>query len=67
MAAKILLDPALHDMFFCLTCSAGLGVLNMAVQAVSKMSGCSETEAKSQFFLLDKDVCFHSLLVQLHY
>ncbi|KAL5058472.1 hypothetical protein RYX36_030076 [Vicia faba] len=35
--------------------SAGLGVLNMAVQAVSKMSGCSETEAKSQFFLLDKD------------
>ncbi|XP_058764866.1 NAD-dependent malic enzyme 59 kDa isoform, mitochondrial-like [Vicia villosa] len=35
--------------------SAGLGVLNMAVQAVSKMSGCSETEAKRQFFLLDKD------------
>ncbi|CAK8542309.1 unnamed protein product [Lathyrus sativus] len=35
--------------------SAGLGVLNMAVQAVSRMSGCSETEAKSLFFLLDKD------------
>ncbi|KAJ1426869.1 hypothetical protein SESBI_10125 [Sesbania bispinosa] len=35
--------------------SAGLGVLNMAVEAVSRMSGCSETAAKSQFFLIDKD------------
>ncbi|XP_004492704.1 NAD-dependent malic enzyme 59 kDa isoform, mitochondrial [Cicer arietinum] len=35
--------------------SAGLGVLNMAVRAVSRMSGCSETAAKSQFFLIDKD------------
>ncbi|AES80100.1 putative malate dehydrogenase (decarboxylating) [Medicago truncatula] len=35
--------------------SAGLGVLNMAVQAVSRMSGCSETAAKSQFFLIDKN------------
>ncbi|KAK7295026.1 hypothetical protein RJT34_17929 [Clitoria ternatea] len=35
--------------------SAGLGVLNMAVKAVSRMSGCSETAAKSQFFLIDKD------------
>ncbi|XP_061339896.1 NAD-dependent malic enzyme 2, mitochondrial-like isoform X2 [Gastrolobium bilobum] len=35
--------------------SAGLGVLNMAVQTVSRMSGCSETAAKSQFFLIDKN------------
>ncbi|QHO51378.1 NAD-dependent malic enzyme 59 kDa isoform [Arachis hypogaea] len=35
--------------------SAGLGVLKMAIQAVSKMAGCSETAAKSQFFLIDKD------------
>ncbi|KAJ1392611.1 hypothetical protein SESBI_35697 [Sesbania bispinosa] len=35
--------------------SAGLGVLKMAVQAVAKMSGCSEVAAKSQFFLIDKD------------
>ncbi|KAL1373047.1 hypothetical protein AAHE18_01G246000 [Arachis hypogaea] len=27
----------------------------MAIQAVSKMAGCSETAAKSQFFLIDKD------------
>ncbi|XLS46201.1 hypothetical protein HN51_003066 [Arachis hypogaea] len=39
--------------------SAGLGVLKMAIQAVSKMAGCSETAAKSQFFLIDKDACFH--------
>ncbi|XAR63114.1 Malate dehydrogenase (decarboxylating) [Bertholletia excelsa] len=32
--------------------SAGLGVLNMAVQAVSRMAG---GEANPQFFLLDKD------------
>ncbi|KAK7340216.1 hypothetical protein VNO77_20914 [Canavalia gladiata] len=35
--------------------SAGLGVLTKAVRAVSKMSGCSETAAKSQFFLIDKN------------
>ncbi|MED6133126.1 NAD-dependent malic enzyme 2, mitochondrial [Stylosanthes scabra] len=35
--------------------SAGLGVLKMAIQAVSKMAGCSETAAKSQFYLIDKD------------
>ncbi|OIV89629.1 hypothetical protein TanjilG_14601 [Lupinus angustifolius] len=35
--------------------SAGLGVLKMAIQAVSKMTGCSELAAKSQFFLIDKD------------
>ncbi|XP_028769148.1 NAD-dependent malic enzyme 59 kDa isoform, mitochondrial isoform X2 [Neltuma alba] len=35
--------------------SAGLGVLDMAVQAVARMVGCSETAAKSQFFLIDKD------------
>ncbi|KAJ0054367.1 hypothetical protein Pint_00375 [Pistacia integerrima] len=35
--------------------SAGLGVLNMAVQAMSRVSGNSETAAKNQFFLLDKD------------
>ncbi|XP_057720304.1 NAD-dependent malic enzyme 2, mitochondrial-like [Arachis stenosperma] len=31
----------------------------MAIQAVSKMAGCSETAAKSQFFFIDKDACFH--------
>ncbi|KAB1214414.1 NAD-dependent malic enzyme 59 kDa isoform, mitochondrial [Morella rubra] len=35
--------------------SAGLGVLDMAVQAASRMSGNSETVAKNQFFLVDKD------------
>ncbi|KAL5167001.1 NAD-dependent malic enzyme isoform, mitochondrial [Glycine soja] len=35
--------------------SAGLGVLSMAVQAVSRMSGGSGTDANSQFFLIDKD------------
>ncbi|KAJ4726986.1 Malic enzyme [Melia azedarach] len=35
--------------------SAGLGVLKMAVEAVSRMAGNSETVAKNQFFLLDKD------------
>ncbi|KAF7814596.1 NAD-dependent malic enzyme 59 kDa isoform, mitochondrial [Senna tora] len=46
-----------HFLPFCfgLICSAGLGVLNMAVQAVARMMGCSETAAKSQFFLIDKD------------
>ncbi|EOX96047.1 NAD-dependent malic enzyme 2 isoform 4 [Theobroma cacao] len=34
--------------------SAGLGVLSMAVQAVARMAGKSETAA-SNFFLLDKD------------
>ncbi|GKU88214.1 hypothetical protein SLEP1_g2504 [Rubroshorea leprosula] len=34
--------------------SAGLGVLNMAVQAVSKMTGNNETAARN-FFLIDKD------------
>ncbi|XP_021904314.1 NAD-dependent malic enzyme 2, mitochondrial isoform X1 [Carica papaya] len=35
--------------------SAGLGVLKMAVQAVSKMSGSSGTAATKIFFLIDKD------------
>ncbi|CAN1236965.1 NAD-dependent malic enzyme 59 kDa isoform, mitochondrial, partial [Linum grandiflorum] len=35
--------------------SAGLGVLKMAVQAVSRMSGNGETSAAKQFFVLDKD------------
>ncbi|KAJ8900662.1 hypothetical protein K2173_025439 [Erythroxylum novogranatense] len=35
--------------------SAGLGVLKMAAQAVSRMSGSNETTVKNQFFLLDKD------------
>ncbi|KAL2335925.1 hypothetical protein Fmac_010371 [Flemingia macrophylla] len=35
--------------------SAGLGVLKMAIQAVAKISGCSEIAAKSQFYLIDKD------------
>lgn len=46
---------------FGLDCSAGLGVLKMAIQAVAKMCGCSELAAKSQFFLIDKDVCFYNL------
>lgn len=36
--------------------SAGLGVLNMAVQAVSRMAGNSDSTARNQFFLIDKDV-----------
>ncbi|RDX83061.1 hypothetical protein CR513_36063 [Mucuna pruriens] len=35
--------------------SAGLGVLKMAIQAVARISGCSELAAKSQFYLIDKD------------
>lgn len=36
-------------------CSAGLGVLNMAIQAVSRISGSG---ADPHFFLLDKDVWY---------
>lgn len=36
--------------------SAGLGVLNMAVQAVARMAGNGEAAAKYHFFLIDKDV-----------
>ena len=50
-----------HVKLFCLVGSAGLGVLSMAVQAVSRMSGGSGTDANSQFFLIDKDVCLHCL------
>ncbi|KAK8711267.1 hypothetical protein V6N13_146553 [Hibiscus sabdariffa] len=39
---------------FCLASSAGLGVLSMAVQAVTKMTGKAEKAAQN-FFLLDKD------------
>uniref|UniRef100_A0A0A0K8V8 Malic enzyme n=1 Tax=Cucumis sativus TaxID=3659 RepID=A0A0A0K8V8_CUCSA len=35
--------------------SAGLGVLNMAIQAVSRMAGNNDSTARSQFFLIDKD------------
>ena len=42
--------------FFFLAFNAGLGVLNMAAQAVSRMSGNGEAAVKKQFFLLDKDV-----------
>ncbi|KAK2650372.1 hypothetical protein Ddye_017861 [Dipteronia dyeriana] len=35
--------------------SAGLGVLSMAVRAVSRMAGNSEAVARNQFFLVDKD------------
>lgn len=35
--------------------SAGLGVLNMAAQAVTRMSGDGGERAKKQFFLVDKD------------
>ncbi|GKV50300.1 hypothetical protein SLEP1_g57013 [Rubroshorea leprosula] len=43
--------------------SAGLGVLNMAVQAVSKMTGNNETAARN-FFLIDKDVSFSAFKLQ---
>lgn len=36
--------------------SAGLGVLNMAIQAVSRMAGNNDSTARNQFFLIDKDV-----------
>lgn len=42
--------------FFCLTLSAGIGVLNMAKQAVSRMLGSEYSEENNQFWLLDKDV-----------
>lgn len=35
--------------------SAGLGVLTMAIQALSRMSGNNEMAAKNQCYLLDKD------------
>ncbi|KAL5565582.1 hypothetical protein UlMin_028746 [Ulmus minor] len=35
--------------------SAGLGVLDMAVQAVSRMTGNGEIAAKKHFYLIDKD------------
>ncbi|KAL4015408.1 hypothetical protein IC575_027655 [Cucumis melo] len=35
--------------------SAGLGVLNMAIQAVSRMAGNNDSTARNQFFLIDKD------------
>lgn len=46
--------------FFLLAFSAGLGVLNMAAQAISRMSGNGEAAVKKQFFLLDKDVWFYT-------
>lgn len=42
--------------------SAGLGVLNMAIQALSRMSGNNEMAAKNQCYLLDKDVKHHTFL-----
>ncbi|KAK6918413.1 Malic enzyme, NAD-binding [Dillenia turbinata] len=35
--------------------SAGLGVLSMAVQTVSRMAGSSETATNRNFYLIDKD------------
>ncbi|KMT20599.1 hypothetical protein BVRB_1g005810 [Beta vulgaris subsp. vulgaris] len=35
--------------------SAGLGVLNMAVQAVNRMAGLNGIPSKHQFYLIDKD------------
>ncbi|XP_057531671.1 NAD-dependent malic enzyme 59 kDa isoform, mitochondrial [Amaranthus tricolor] len=35
--------------------SAGLGVLNMAVQAISRMAGANGVCPKHQFYLIDKD------------
>jgi len=41
-----------------ITFSAGLGVTKMAVQAVARMAGISESEATKNFYLIDKDVSF---------
>lgn len=49
----------LHLLIHFLDFSAGLGVLNMAVQAVKRMAGA---DANPQFFLLDKDVWCYTLL-----
>lgn len=38
--------------------SAGLGVLNMAVQAVNRMAGLNGIPSKHQFYLIDKDVSY---------
>ena len=42
--------------FFVLAFSAGFDVLNMAAQAISRMSGNRKAAVKKQVFLLDKDV-----------
>ncbi|KAG6749479.1 hypothetical protein POTOM_046529 [Populus tomentosa] len=42
--------------------SAGLGVLTMAIQALSRMSGNNEMTAKNQCYLLDKDVKHYTFL-----
>ncbi|KAJ6722890.1 MALIC ENZYME-RELATED [Salix koriyanagi] len=42
--------------------SAGLGVLNMTIQALSRMSGNNEIAAKNQCYLLDKDVKLYAFL-----
>lgn len=52
----IILYIYIYFPFFVLAFSARLGVLNMAAQAVSRMSGNGEAAVKKQFFLLDKDV-----------
>lgn len=41
--------------------SAGLGVLTMAVQAVSRMAGANGIPSNHQFYLIDKDVRFFCL------
>ncbi|KAJ6389187.1 hypothetical protein OIU77_027516 [Salix suchowensis] len=41
---------------FCSPYSAGLGVLNMAIEALSRMSGNNEMAVKNKCYLLDKDV-----------
>lgn len=45
-------------------CSAGLGVLKMALQAVSRMTGPA---ADPHFFLLDKDVMIQNFKMLLNY
>ena len=49
--------------------SAGLGVLNMAVQAISRMAGANGVCPKHQFYLIDKDVslCLLSILANKYY
>lgn len=48
-------DFAKQKIVVCGAGSAGIGVLNMAKQAVSRMTGNNETTAYNPFWLLDKD------------
>lgn len=55
----LLLEASLYFfVFFYLDCSAGIGVLNMAAQAASRIAGNTGASPNHQFYLLDKDVWF---------